>query len=105
MDVSRLLGLWFHSREEDKKDRVVYRGRSYDFPRSRAPRRSLKFESDGTVIFGSPGPADGATTTKGTWKVADKFLILTAAGLQETYEIELIEDELLFLKPREYKEV
>lgn len=105
MDVNHLLGIWFHSREEDRKGSIVYRGRSYDFPRSRAPRRSLTIKPGGIVLFGEPGPSEQAATTEGSWEVTGNLLTLSGAGRYEIYEIELLDDEFLRLRQPTHREV
>jgi hypothetical protein len=96
--VRKLSGVWFHSHEEDHEDVLVYRGRSYNFPRARAPRQSLEFKSDGTLVIGAPGPDDKATTTRGSWKVTENTLVLSTAGITKVYEIRTIEEDVLFLR-------
>jgi hypothetical protein len=103
MDASRLVGLWFHSHEEDEGGRKVYRDRSYDFPRSRAPRPSLKIEEDGTATFGRPGPADETIPSRGTWEL-NNVLTLSAPGTHEVWEIESLEEGRLILRPRTDRE-
>lgn len=98
IDVGKLVRRWFHSHEEDQGDRVVYRGETYDFPRARAPRRSMAFDSDGTVVLGEPGPADASSFGEGTWSVSGATLTLTAAGTREIYQIESLEAGLLVLR-------
>lgn len=105
MDINKMLGLWFHSHEEDQKGLIVYRGRSYDFPRSRAPRGSLTIKPDGTVLFGGPGPADKSESAEGTWKVSGDLLILSRSGGREIYEVRLLEDELMRLHQQTSREV
>lgn len=100
VDVGKLYGVWFHSYEEDQGDRVVFRDQSYDFPRSRAPRRSLTIEPDGSVAFGAPGPADASTFTEGNWDVSKGLLRISQLGRLEVYDIESLEDTLLVLQRR-----
>jgi hypothetical protein len=100
MDVSKLLGLWFHSYEEDEGARKVYRDRSYDFPLSRAPRPSLNIEAGGTVRFGAAGPADQTISSSGRWELADDTLTLSAAGTREVWQVESLDEGRLILRPR-----
>jgi hypothetical protein len=99
VDTGKLQGVWFHSSEEDQGGRIVYRDQSYEFPRTRAPRRSLSFRPDGTVVFGAPGPADAAVTSEGRWEVAGDRLILLSEGRREEYLVESLEDTVLVLRP------
>lgn len=105
LDVSHLLGIWFHSHEEDREGRVVYRGRSYEFPRARSPRHSLTIEPDGIVYFGAPGTSDGVATTGGSWEVTGNRLILAGPGRHEIFEIELLDNEYLRLRQLTNQEV
>jgi hypothetical protein len=98
MDVSKLVGLWFHSHEEDERDRTVYRRDSWDFPRSRAPRSSLRIEEDGTVVFGRPGPADETVSDRGAWKVADDVVTLFAPGGHEVWVVDSLDADRLILR-------
>jgi hypothetical protein len=52
-------GTWYRSFEEEQAGSpdLVYRPAGYPFPRTRAPRPSLRFGPDGPVAFGA-GPDD-----------------------------------------------
>lgn len=105
MDVSRLPGLWFHSHEEDDGDRIVYRSRSYEFPRARAPRESLDIGANGVVAFGRGGPADATTSSAGAWEVHDGVPVLIAPGGSDAYVVESLDDDMLVLRRRTPEEV
>jgi hypothetical protein len=100
----RLVGLWFHSHEEDSGGRRVYRDRTHELPRSRAPRRSLAIEEDGTAWFGGTGPADKTASAPGTWELSDDVLTLRASGTTEAWDIESLEEGRLTLRPRPAEE-
>jgi hypothetical protein len=104
MDVDKLVGLWFHSHEEDEGGHKVYRDPSYNFPLSRAPRPSIKLEEGGTATFGHPGPADETISSPGTWELADNVLRFSAPGTDELWEIESLEEGRLVLRPRTDRE-
>lgn len=98
MDPSELVGVWFHSHEEDHGDLTVYRDSSYEFPRSRAPRESLTLVEDGAATFGRPGPADATVAAQGRWEVAGDVLKLYGAQ-QKAWKIEALEHGRLVLRP------
>jgi hypothetical protein len=104
----RLVGLWFRSFEEEDGSRTVYRGRSYAFPPSRAPRPSLQLDADHGVVFGGPGPADETVGVGGGWDVEaaadEEVLVLRHDGWDERYVIEHAGDEHLVLRPAEGRE-
>jgi hypothetical protein len=98
VDVSKLARSWFHSHEEDKGDRIVYRSDAFDFPRSRAPRDSLVLEPDGTAAVGHAGPADKTISTLGTWDVSGDVLRVATSGVPVEWEIEVLDDDALTLR-------
>jgi hypothetical protein len=98
MDPSELVGAWFHSHEEDRGDLKVYRDSSYEFPRSRAPRESLRIVEDGSVTFGRPGPTDAAIASPGRWELDGDVLKLSGLR-EEAWTIETLEHGRLVLRP------
>ncbi|MFV2062969.1 MAG: hypothetical protein ACC726_05575 [Chloroflexota bacterium] len=105
MDIDKLRGVWFHSREEDQGDRVVYRGRSYPFPPSRSARDSFTFREDGMVEVGRPGPGDASESTPAVWVVEDRLLTVSMAGREDVFVIESADEEMLVLRRQRSKEV
>jgi hypothetical protein len=104
VDVNKLAGVWFHLHEEDEGDRTVYRNESYEFPRSRAPRRSLVLNPDGTASLGGPGPADETLASQARWEVSGTTLTLDSPRGQEQWEIETLDDDRLVLRRRADRE-
>ena len=98
MDVSKLVGVWFHSHEEDEGDHIVYRNDAFDFPRSRAPRASLVIEPDGTAAIGGAGPADETISEPATWEVSGNVLKVSASDGPHEWEIEALDDDRLILR-------
>jgi hypothetical protein len=95
VDASALPGVWIHAREEDDAERVVYRDPSHEFPPARAPRRTLTFNDDGSVVVGEPGPADAAEPVAGSWQLVDDRLTVALEDREEVYEVESLDDALV----------
>ena len=96
--MRKLVGVWFHSHEEDEGDRIVYRNEAFDFPRSRVPRASLVIESDGTAAIGSAGPADETISEPATWEVDGNVLKVSTTEAPLEWEIEALDDDRLILR-------
>jgi hypothetical protein len=98
MDRDRLVGVWYHSIEEDQDDRLVYRGPGFEFPRSRAARDSITFHDDGTASAGSAGPVDAAQLEHGAWALDGETLTMDVGGVERTYEVESAAADALVLR-------
>lgn len=98
MEPSKLHGTWFESSEESQGERIVYRGPSFDFPRARAPRRSLTLKPDGSVSVGGLGPADAAVRSAAKWEIEDDVLTITGPGIRESYRIDSAGEDILILR-------
>lgn len=60
-----VVGIWLHSREEDRHGRV-YRRRDFAFPPARG-RGAVEFRSDGTYIEYGSGHDDRGRAVVGAW--------------------------------------
>lgn len=98
MNAAELIGTWMHSREESEGGLAVYRRTDYNFPRTRAPRRTLTLRSDGTADVGQPGPADRNVQSPCRWSLSDSKLVLTCPNNREEYEILSLAPDKLVLK-------
>ena len=98
MDRDRLVGVWYHSHEEDRGDRLVYRGPGFEFPRSRAARDSITLHEDGTAAAGSAGPVDAAELEHGAWVLDGETLSMNVGGLERTYGVESATADALVLR-------
>ena len=99
MDRDRLVGVWYHSHEEDRGDRLVYRGPGFEFPRSRAARDSITLHEDGSAATGRAGPVDAAELEHGAWVLDGETLTMTIGGRELAYEVESAAAETLVLRP------
>lgn len=57
---------WFHSREEDGPDKIVYRPVGFPFPPARG-RVGIEFRPDGGVTHYAISPRDGSRGVSGRW--------------------------------------
>lgn len=89
---------WFHSVEESDQNRIVYRTAGFDFPRSRRPRNSVKFNRDQSLSVGGPGPADARRFESGQWTRRGGVISFLLGGSHEDFEIKEITEEILVLK-------
>lgn len=78
--AARLVGEWFHSHEEDVDGSVVYRPRSFAFPRARRPRTRLTLGADGHASLGSPGPADRTEQALARWSLSGDQVVVDVTG-------------------------
>ncbi len=91
-------GHWMHSFEEDSIDQIVYRPRSFDFPRSRG-RRSFDLQPDGKIFDVSPGKADLPDTITGNWELEREQLVFHHSdGTDECLMIKEITPEKLVIR-------
>lgn len=65
-----LIGLWFHSHEEDNEQEMVYRPGGFSFPPSRG-RIGFEFRAGGEVIYHGIASADGPEQVAGRWTIED----------------------------------
>jgi hypothetical protein len=69
LSANSLIGVWFHSREEDTPTERIYRRADYAFPASRA-RPGFELKPDGEYVELGIGPTDAVTKRQGRWELA-----------------------------------
>ncbi|MEW6511709.1 MAG: hypothetical protein AB1428_12210 [Bacteroidota bacterium] len=98
MNVHLLHNHWIHSHEEDTATERIYRPAGFPFPRSRG-RASFELRPDGTLIDHPIGPADGAGSVEGRWRIQEdgtlEMFDATGTEAKRVLRIAFVEEDRL----------
>ncbi|MEX5301233.1 hypothetical protein [Kocuria sabuli] len=98
MDGANMQGTWFLSAEESSEDVLIFRGRHYDFPRTRAPRKALTINPDGSAVYYFPSSVDSHVQSPGSWNVVDNKIVMKIAGASQVYRVDHFSRDVLVMK-------
>jgi hypothetical protein len=78
---------WMHSHEEDTADEMIFRPKTFAFPRSRG-RTGFELKDGGELIETGIAPVDGKQISVGQWKMSDGGdIVFMQAGSSEPRRI------------------